>query len=72
MKIVIDIPESDYELIKNDGVQSHIACADEAIRNGIVLCNGKVKRNCKDCVGNDLWYYAMCSECKNKSKFSRR
>ena len=37
MKIVIDIPESDYELIKNDGVQSHIACVDEAIRNGIVL-----------------------------------
>ena len=46
MKIVIDIPESDYELIKNDGVQSHIACVDEAIRNGIVLhkllCNASI------------------------------
>lgn len=35
VKLIIEIGESDYEAIKNDGVQSHIALADEIIKNGI-------------------------------------
>ena len=40
VKLVIEIEESDYKAIKNDGVQSHIALADEIIANGTPINEG--------------------------------
>ena len=71
MKIVIDIPEEEYNaVVKNAEYYKAQNWGSSIVWDAII--NGKVKRNCKDCIGSDLWYYAMCSECKNKNKFSRR
>ena len=40
VKLIIEIGEGDYEAIKNDGVQSHIALADEIIANGTPITEG--------------------------------
>ena len=40
IKRVIEIEESDYEALRNDGVQSHIALADEIIANGTPITEG--------------------------------
>ena len=73
MKIVIEIPEKTYKRIKSDNGHGYCSLRDDDERTIVsAICEGKVKRNCKDCIGSDLWYYAMCSECKNKNKFSKR
>ena len=40
IKLVIEIEENDYEALRNDGVQNHIALADEIIRNGTPITEG--------------------------------
>ena len=40
VKLMIEIDESDYEALRNDGVQSHIALADKIIANGTPLPEG--------------------------------
>ena len=55
IKLVIEIDESDYEAIRNDGVQNHIALADEIIRNGtpiegdLISRSELIKGECKTC-----------------------
>lgn len=44
VKLMIEIEESDYKAIKNDGVQSHIALADEIIANGTPITEAKFDR----------------------------
>ena len=44
MKLLIEIDENDYETIKNDGVQSHIALADEIIANGEPITDDMISR----------------------------
>ena len=34
MKLIIDINENEYKALINDGIQNHIALADELIKNG--------------------------------------
>ena len=40
IKLVVEVDESDYEAIKNDGVQNHIALSDEIIKKGTPITEG--------------------------------
>lgn len=53
IKLLVEVDESDYEAVKNDGVQNHIALADEIIRNGTPILGG-----CSGCNSHE-----SCLEC---------
>lgn len=40
IKLLVEVDESDYEALRNGGVQSHIALADEIIANGTPITEG--------------------------------
>lgn len=71
MLLLIEIGESDYETIKNDGVQSHIALADEIIANGTPIKEGDAisREALKNDFVKDCEYCAMscfskvCEDC---------
>ena len=75
IKLLVEVDESDYEALRNDGVQNHIALADEIIANGTPITEGdwisrsELKENAYNIVDESIIFQFLLDLQKGKYNF---
>lgn len=71
MKLIIDIDESDYMALKEDGVQNHLALADTVIANGIPYEERPQGMWLFTEIDKNYHVYGQCSVCKERNRIGK-